>query len=164
MKTRKLFGTIITSALLAVGFNGFSQSISQSDLYNYIRTTWNVTSLSDSAIQQLLNQAPSDVDYDGIPYENLIGAMIETPQIVSDMNAGDFRGAGLVVLNYAQDQLFDASMEYLGVASISFPVEAASWPINASITAFANAVKQDAFNRAMSAIILRFETPAILTM
>jgi hypothetical protein len=124
-----------------------AQSISQTDLYNYIRTTWNVTSLSDDAIQQLLNQSPSDVNYDGIPYENLIGAMIESPRIVDDMNAGDYRAAGQVVLNYAQDQLFDSTMEYLGVASISFPVEAASWPLNAGLTAFANAVKQDAFNR-----------------
>jgi hypothetical protein len=91
-----------------------AQSISQSDLYNFVRTTWNVSSLSDSAIQQLLNQAPSDVTYDGIPYENLIGAVIESPRIVDDINAGDYRAAGQVVLNYAQDQLFDVAMEDLG--------------------------------------------------
>jgi hypothetical protein len=62
MKTRQLFGTVVTSALLVFGHIGFSQSISQSDLYNFVQTTWNVTSLSDDAIQQLLNQAPSDVD------------------------------------------------------------------------------------------------------
>jgi len=82
-----------------------AQSISQSDLYNFIQSTWNVTSLSDSAIQQLLSQAPSDVTYNGIPYENLIGAMIESPRIIDDLNAGNYGAAGKVVLDYAQDQL-----------------------------------------------------------
>jgi hypothetical protein len=73
----------------------------------------------------LLNQAPSDASYDGIPYENLIGALIESPLIIDDLNAGNYNAAGKVVLDYAQDQLFDTTMEYLGVASISLPVEAA---------------------------------------
>jgi hypothetical protein len=62
------------------------------------------------------------------------------------LNAGNYNAAGKAVLDYAQDQFFDATMEELGVASISAPVEAASWPLNAGITAFANAAKQAAFN------------------
>jgi len=146
MKPKQLFRTAILVS--ALGFQAcFAQSISQSQLYNYVRTTWNVTSLSDDALQALLEQAPSDITYDGIPYENLIGAMIEAPRIYDALSTGDYQAAGQIALSYGQDAPFDATIEQLGLDSIAFPAEAAAWPIEFGITSFANSVKQDAFKR-----------------
>ena len=136
--------TAVLAAVLC-SRTAFPANISQSDLYNYVRTTWNVTSLSDDAIQALLDQAPSDTIYGGIPYKNLIGVMIEAPRMYDALSQGDYRAAGQVALEYGQDALFDGAMEWLGLASISAPVEAAAWPINAGLTAFADAVKKNAF-------------------
>ena len=144
MKTRQLMQTAVLAAVLC-SRTAFPANISQSDLYNYVRTTWNVTSLSDDAIQALLDQAPSDTIYGGIPYKNLIGVMIEAPRMYDALSQGDYRAAGQVALEYGQDALFDGAMEWLGLASISAPVEAAAWPINAGLTAFADAVKKNAF-------------------
>lgn len=86
------YGLVLGSALLVQAC--FAQGISQSQLYSYVRTTWNVTSLSDSALDGLLNQAPTDIAYGGIPYKNLIGALIEGPRVYDALSVGDYRGAG----------------------------------------------------------------------
>src|ERR1035437_9177730 len=110
MRLKQLFKMAILVS--AIGWQAcFAQSISQSDLYNYIRTTWNVTSLSVSALDSLLNQAPTDITYEGIPYKNLIGVMIEAPRIYDALSIGDYRAAGKVALDYAQDALFDVVIE-----------------------------------------------------
>jgi len=111
MKPRQLLVTAVVSAAL-LGQTCFAQSISQSDLYKYVRTTWNVTSLSDDALQELLEQAPTDSSYGGIPYKKLIGAVIEAPRMYDALSHRDYRGAGKVALEFSQGDLFDAGMEH----------------------------------------------------
>ena len=140
----------ITLAILvgALGYQAcFAQGVSDSDVYNYVRNTWNVASLSDDTILAWLDQPPTDFTYGGqIPYKKLIGALIETPRIIDDINKGDYRAAGKEALDYGQGVLFDAEMEQLGVSAISAPAAAAAWPIDYVLETFVNDVKRIEFN------------------
>ncbi|MBI4327336.1 MAG: hypothetical protein HY674_19045 [Chloroflexi bacterium] len=120
--------------------------VSKAEIFDYVRTVWKVTDKTDAALEELINNSPADVSYGGIPFKDLISFLLKVPEIYSALGNDDYRTAAKLASEFAAEKVFSEALKQAGLSSISAPVFAAFYPIDAALQSFLRAVKTATFD------------------
>jgi hypothetical protein len=124
---------------------GARAQVTTDDQVNYVKTVWNITSVSDDAIKAALDYTPNGGSYSGIPYKDWISFLVEAPDIYSAIENKDYRTATRLAGNFGVSTAFNAALADVGLDSVFSIASLAAFPIEIGLDDFANAVKNASF-------------------
>ena len=109
-------------------------------LIDYVKTTWELTDLTDDVISQTL-----DTSYSGIPYKDYVSYFTVAPSVLNPLLSGDYKTAGKKAADFAADQSISFLLKDAGLNGVFAPARLAAWPIEQGLNAFQNAVTEASF-------------------
>lgn len=115
-------------------------ALTDAQLRDYVRNSWELTSLTDDVISQYL-----DTSYEGIPFKDWIEGILTAKDVSAKLQAGDFAGAAERAAEFGADQAFDVPLEEAGLSGVSAVASLAVWPIEIALNEFVDAVKKKSF-------------------
>lgn len=117
-----------------------NSSVSEDEAIEFIKDVWGVTDIADGVLRETL-----PVEYDGIPFKDWIGALIEAPSVVDALGEEDYEEAAEEAARIGSQFAISRAIEQAGLSGVAAFASAAYWPIDASISAFRDAAADAAF-------------------
>lgn len=130
----------IPAALLAISMIPTQGAPSRQQLIDYVKTSWELTELTDDVISETL-----DTSYSGIPYTDYVSYFTVAPSVLNPLLSGDFKTAGKKAAGFAADHSISFLLKEAGLSGVFAPARLAAWPIEQGLNSFQNAVKEASF-------------------
>src|ERR1700733_1441160 len=116
-------------------------SISTTDAINFVQNTWNITNLSSDTITHTL-----DTEYSGIPFSNLIDALVHGTSITNELVNGQYSAAATDAYSYGVSLGQNFALNAVGLTGVADVAQLATWPIINGLNNFYQVAESDALN------------------
>ena len=119
MKT--IFTLIICASL---GISARAQ-LTSAQLKDYVRNTWQITDLTDSAIANTL-----DTSYSGIPFKDWINGLDTAVQVNEQLQKQNYAEASKIAVSFATELGYNSLLEQAGLDGVASVAQLAEWQFN----------------------------------